>query len=240
MIFNTLNKKHLLQGWGVPVLLLTVLMLAACVKPVVSIKRLSQVKKNEAVVVGRVELVPPLKPDEQNIEMMGPYNDPNQYFFYIGRKMVEIPSSPIKTPHDQILMEKFGTTFYVRNPQRPMVFITSFIYMQLTRQVIERTWLPGGIVVRLEPGDRAVYMGTLRYHRNAFFDIEKIEIVDDYQREKQAFEDRFGKEITLRKRLAEPVNMKMAKGGIEIKSDAPPEVIAMGEYPPGPPGPNQY
>ena len=178
--------------------------LAACAKPMAMVANLSQLKGTDVVVVGRLELVPPLQKEEQQLMLVGSGDRENQYHFLIGRKLVPIASPPLETKYDEILVEKFGTTFYVKNPARPMYFLTTFIYMQMSTRVVEFAWLPGGIVVNIRPGDKAVYMGTLRYHRNEFFDITKVQIVDDYAREKKAFQAKFGTRYPLVKRLAKP------------------------------------
>lgn len=198
------QSKPIRRHWAPPLLalLLATAALAGCVKPMVQVEDLSQVGQREVIVVGRVELVPPLKPGEQDIKLMGPYNDENQYFFFINSKRVEIPDTVEKTPYEDILQAKFGETFYVKNPQRPAHFTVMFVYMTLTRQMQERIWLPGNFVVEPQPGDRAVYMGTIRYHRNEFFDIEKVELVDEYDRERRAFQEKFGSGATLTRRLA--------------------------------------
>ena len=170
-----------------------------------TVTRLSQLGRNETVVVGRVELVPPLREEEQDIKLIGPYNDKNQYFFMVGRKWVDKRGELSGGDYDAVIIEKFGTTFYVKAPARPLFLLRYLIYMQVTVQGMEKVWLPGGVVVDIQAGDRAVYMGTLRYHRNEFFDLSRIEIVDDYAREKQVFEKRFGRNIPLVKRLPRPV-----------------------------------
>jgi hypothetical protein len=183
-------------------LLLTVVALAGCVRPMVEVERLDQVRADEVVVVGRVELVPALKQGEQNITANGPYTDENQLFFFINRKPVAVDDSPERTPYDDVLPAKFGETFYVKSRRLPMHFTVSFIYMAWTAQQIERVWPPGGFSVEPQPNDRAVYIGTIRYHRNEYFDLEKMELVDEYGRERQAFERRFGRGTELVKRLA--------------------------------------
>ncbi len=85
-----------------------------------------------------------------------------------------------------------------------MYLVAAFLYTSLTRTRIERTWLPGGLKVDIRPGDRAVYIGTLRYHRNEFFDLEKAEIVDDFEREREAFAQKFDNGVPLVKRIMVP------------------------------------
>jgi hypothetical protein len=192
-------------GLGVALALLLVAgALSGCVQPMVNVDTAAQVGAQDVILVGRVELVPPFKPEEQKIDLAGPYNDKNQFFFYLNNKPVAVPDSPEQTPHDDILMEKFGSTFYVQHAQKPVYFSIAMVYMTLTSQNQEMVWLPGGFMVDVKPGDRAVYIGTIRYHRNEFFDIKKVELSDDFQREQAAFRKKFGDSLKLVKHLAHP------------------------------------
>jgi hypothetical protein len=53
----------------------------------------------------------------------------------------------------------------------------------------------------LRPGDKAVYIGTIRYHRDEFFTISRIQIVDDYGHANAEFKKKFGSKHSLRKAL---------------------------------------
>src|SRR4030095_647069 len=45
----------------------------------------------------------------------------------------------------------------------------------------EAFW-PGEFRVEVRPGDTAVYIGPLHYHRDEFWQVTKIEVEDDYDR----------------------------------------------------------
>ncbi len=66
--------------------------------------------------------------------------------------------------------------------------------------------LPGGLQYALKPDDRAVYIGTLRYYRDDYNTITKVEIVNDYARAKRAFYAKFGTSFKLRAVM--PTRMK--------------------------------
>lgn len=187
---------------GALLLLGALVLLGGCTTPMVKVENLSQVGPKDVLIVGRVELVPPLKPGEQDLKLPGPYNDENQLFFFVNSKPTPVAEQVEQTPYEEVLATFLGETFYVKGAQRPSYFTVSFIYMTLTRQKIERVWLPGGFVVAPQPGDRAIYIGTVRYHRNEFFDLEKVELVDDFAREQRAFRTKFGGSVPLVKRLA--------------------------------------
>jgi hypothetical protein len=66
---------------------------------------------------------------------------------------------------------------------------------------MNRAYFPGGLKVALKPGDRAVYVGTVQYHRNEFFEVTKTVIIDDYARANAEFKQKFGAKYPLRKAL---------------------------------------
>ncbi|HET8759643.1 MAG TPA: hypothetical protein VFN94_01150, partial [Nitrospiria bacterium] len=85
---------------------------------------------------------------------------------------------------------------------KPLYVLRGIMYIFLTGKRQEQAWLPGGLKVDVKPGDKAVYMGTIRYHRNEFMDITKVEIKDNFGTESAAFKKKFGDAAVLRKRLA--------------------------------------
>jgi hypothetical protein len=58
--------------------------------------------------------------------------------------------------------------------------------------------------VALQPQDRAVYMGTLRYARDEFFDVRGVEILDDSDRGAADYQRRFAGGPELTSRLVTP------------------------------------
>lgn len=62
--------------------------------------------------------------------------------------------------------------------------------------------LPGHLRVDLRPGDSAVYIGTIQYFRDEFFEITRLVIKDDYERARAGFTKKFGNRVALRRALA--------------------------------------
>lgn len=65
--------------------------------------------------------------------------------------------------------------------------------------------LQGTFAVAVRPEDKAVYIGTIRYHRDIFFGTEKVEIVDEYAEAQSEYRRKFGVGLVLRKALVQPV-----------------------------------
>lgn len=70
---------------------------------------------------------------------------------------------------------------------------------------MSRAYFPGGLKATIRPRDKAVYIGTIRYYRDEFFDVSKVRIKDDYTHAKAEFKKKFGKKYSLRKALLKKV-----------------------------------
>jgi hypothetical protein len=196
-------------------LLLAALFLSACVGPPLPLAGSpGDVLPGETVVVGRIEIVPPLDEGEQKMETVS-----------TDRGVILVNPTASKYRNTVILvtdgvMREMGEprigdyrgrmevplseTFYVRVPGGPRYVLATEILMQLQATGLEKFRLPAGYKIDIRPGDTAVYMGTVRYHRNDFYDITKVEIVDEYRSELAAFRKAFGKKAGLRKALIIP------------------------------------
>ncbi len=189
------------------------LLFSACV-PDSSIKQvetLSAVPAGETVLVGRVELHPALKPGEQ---VLGDsYKEfENEALLIVGDELREVPEFDRDDLAERI-NAPFGRPFFVSLPARPFYILKGWVVMHAKVEVVGPNAVPpdpaapleGTFRVELQPGDRAVYIGTIQYYRDEFFSTEKVVVKDDYTAANQEFQHRFGKGAVLRKALAVPV-----------------------------------
>jgi hypothetical protein len=65
--------------------------------------------------------------------------------------------------------------------------------------------IPVPIEFDIKPADKAIYVGTWRYHHDEFNEITKAEILDQYPAALAEFRKKFGADATLRKSLAKSV-----------------------------------
>lgn len=100
---------------------------------------------------------------------------------------------------------KIGKTFFVRSSNKSFFILSGMLFLDIGGKESNRAYFPGGLKVALKPGDKAVYIGVIQYHRNEFFEITKSVIVDDYERTNIEFKKKFGTKYTLRKALLTPV-----------------------------------
>jgi hypothetical protein len=164
------------------------------------------VSDGEVVIVGRVELVPPLAADEQGVvgqNTIATIDYENQAYFITDNHYRDVGPAPEPAEFDGGLKASLGTPFHVRAPDTPFYVLRGGIFLK-TGQINEIAYLPAGFVVQLTPADRAVCIGTLRYARNEFMDILRVDIIDDCARISEWFA-RVDPELALTTRLAQPI-----------------------------------
>lgn len=204
------NHKHYLLLGGLIFLCASI---TACVgSPLPMADSLSSTKSSETIVVGKIELSPPFEEDEQSLKTvssLGPcvflinpsarqYR--NTVILVADDHMREL-GEPCMSDYGGRIEAPIGRTFYVRAPNEPMYVIGTEIIMGVDAAGVEKACLPAGYKIDIRPSDRAVYIGTIKYYRDEFFEVTKIELIDDYKKENAAFKRKFGNTIKLRKAL---------------------------------------
>ncbi|HEX9395903.1 MAG TPA: hypothetical protein VF943_04100, partial [Burkholderiales bacterium] len=108
------------------------------------------------------------------------------------------------------------------------------LFLDIGGNMLDRAYFPGGLRVAVNGEDRAVYIGTLRYHRDEFWKITRVVIVDDYAAASAEFSARFGAQQVLHKSLMQAqkrpyVARATASGGrpVQVAPARPAEDIAV-------------
>ena len=193
---------------GVAALLLTACVPTSRIQPV---EKLADLPSGEVVLVGRIELDPPLKPGEQKLSPR--YAEYERLAMVIvGEDLREI-DRPALGDMKQRINATFGEHFFVNHPARPFYILKSWVVMRAEIKVVSPSArtddgvapLQGVFRGDVKPGDQAVYIGTIRYHRDEFFGTTRVVVRDDYASANAEFQRRFGRTMTLRKSLAVPV-----------------------------------
>ena len=174
---------------------------SADARPRKAINSFKKLRANETIVVGRVELVPPLHEHEQRLRgpMSGRYED--KMFLMIDAEHWELTEEPGFGDFKGRIDAALGEEFMVRSSNEPFYIIAGMMMLSIGHGSTDQAYFPGGLKANIRPGDKAVYIGTIRYHRDEFFEITNAEIIDDYDRVKREFEERLGVRYSLRKRL---------------------------------------
>lgn len=172
---------------------------------------LNEVAQNEVIVVGKIVLDPPLDDSEQRLKTFssgsGLIINPsaqhyrNKVILFTDKENRKITNPAAGDYHGRI-ETTLGEIFYVRANNEPFYIVRSEIWMDLSNSGMEMAVLPAGHRIDLRPGDRAVYIGTIKYHRDEFFTTNNVEVIDDYNKELAAFKTKFGNGVKLRKAMA--------------------------------------
>jgi hypothetical protein len=180
-------------------------------KPVTSI---SEIGPDSVLVVGRLDLVPPLRPNEQQIRAgtIDPFGVGDTMrdrgWLWFGRS----PETPTEKG-DVILNPTLGQLYFFRLPKGEPYMLGGFIRVQFNLNLTgprritteeARIEIAGGLRYDIRPGDKAIYVGTLRLRRDEFNEVVKAEIVDEYQSAAGEFKKRFGPGTPLRKAIPQP------------------------------------
>lgn len=200
--------RRLLPG----ALLLLVFSTTGCIGPAKPfVTSLKEVEQDEVIVVGKIVLDPPLDDGDQTLKTVAFTDEAvvinptarhfrNKVLLLTDRESRWI-ADPSPGDYRGRIEAELGETFYVRARNEPFYVVRSEIWMNLKKSGMDKLVLPAGYRIDLRPGDRAVYIGTIKYHRDEFFSTERIEVVDEYKKEYATFRKRFGDSILLRKAM---------------------------------------
>lgn len=136
--------------------------------------------EGEVIVVGKVEVVPPIDPRFEQRTHWNAIGDKRYLEHVLLATAAEhrpVNTSQLDGGDFQGAIEaKPGVPFMVKAPRRRTFMNGAVLHMDLLAQ--ERLWFPGGFYFDVPKDAAAVYIGTLRYHRNDFNTITRVEVVD--------------------------------------------------------------
>lgn len=194
--------------------LLAPVFLMSCFGPVYrDTNSLGDLTPDTVILVGRIEIIPKLGANEQDINMKNDILNAKDY--YIGRAFLYV--SDKKTP-GQRTGEKMNPvleqTFFIGIPKDKRYMVEGAVMMNYDAHVVSRRQVSVDtsemiippVEFDIRPSDQAIYIGTLRFQRDEFFSVTKAQIVDDYKRASAEFREKFGPGVTLRKSLAKPMS----------------------------------
>ena len=182
-------------------------LLAGCVSVSEEVGSISEVGSDSVLVVGKVQLVPKLRPDEQQVS---PPNDVfNTKRYFLGRAVMFMSDGPsYKERTSNALNPPLEETFFLKVPrtQKFMVKGTVTMEMKMRSGHLDQTDLvfPAPLRLDIRPADTAIYVGTLRLHRDEFHEVVKAEIRDDYASAIVDYRRKFGAAAAPRKALFAP------------------------------------
>lgn len=159
--------------------ILCAIALGGCMVGRTQVDNLSSVGPNDVLVVGRIELVPPLDPNEQALNSVNAQLRGKAHAI-IADKWFDLDDPGFSTYSSAAIID-LGKDFYVSQPRTTTLLYsgTLITLRAITRATGRRSAeldkeeikLPGGVKYSVTPTDRAIYLGTIRYHRDVYNEI---------------------------------------------------------------------
>lgn len=188
-----------------------VLLAAGCGTIYTEPRNLGELTQDSVILVGRIELVPPLKHGEQDLKM-GTIDPFDAKGALTNRAVLYLSSDPKakREPTFEAMNPELEKTFFVRVPKdrRYMVHGMVLMYHRVStpnpRQVSvdsNELLIPAPIEFDIRPTDKAIYLGTWRLHRDEFNEVNKALIVDQHSAATAEFQKKFKTSAALRKAL---------------------------------------
>ena len=200
-----------------------ILLLSACgkrvsenlVKPPRTVALINELGEIDLLVIGKIEVIPPIVPLEQSTLAETYRNKVTLVFRDELKHLRQLSRYDRKGQVTVSLAEQF----YVAVPDTMNYFLGTTIPMRAQKQrgksqpEIVNAKLPAAMYMVARRQDRAIYIGTIRYFRDEFFDIYNVEIVDEFKQARQEFEKKFGTNVPLKKSLLQNPDMEKRQPG---------------------------
>ena len=168
-------------------LALAALVLAGCVSVSEDVTTLGEVGTDAVLVVGKIEIVPPIKPEEQSFKALDPFNTKRHF---LGRAILFMADKPkYQDRTDTALNPPLQQTYFVTLPRDKRFMVRGSVTMAFALRTVSRRqavtdqtelMLPAPLALDIRPGDKAVYVGTLQLHRDEFHEVTRAEVRDEY------------------------------------------------------------
>ena len=138
---------------------------------------------SEVVVIGKIELVPPIHAAFEQRKHWNALGEDRMLAHVLvataaNHKPIET-SKLLGSDFQNSLEVKWGVPFMVKAPRQRTYLNGGVTHLNVVEQ--ERLWFPGGYYFDVPKDANAVYIGTLRYTRNDFNTITKVEVIDERQ-----------------------------------------------------------
>jgi hypothetical protein len=180
------------------------LFVAGCVSVSEQVGSAREVGGDAVLLVGKIEIVPPIKAGEQHYRQGIDVANTKRHF--LGRAILFTAATPeYRERTGNALNPPLQETYFLKLPRSHRYVVKGSVTMQLVSGArgTSHTELmfPVPIAFDIRPDDKAIYVGTLRLHRDEFHEVTKAEVRDDYAAAMKEFRSRFVGEPLPRKAL---------------------------------------
>lgn len=136
---------------------------------------------SEVVVIGKIELVPPINArfeQRTHWNVIGEKRMLTRVLMATGAEYRPVNTSKIDGSdfHNSLEVE-WGVPFMVKAPRQRTFLNGGLAHLDVLEQ--DKLWFPGGLYFDVPKDAAAVYIGTLRYYRNDFNTIVRMEVIDE-------------------------------------------------------------
>ena len=186
-------------------LCVAVMLLPACIWTSLPMQEASSYgsSPDSIIIVGKMELIPPV--DVEN-EQLTHWNAPgddvilNKVFMFTSPDPTPVDANDLRRSDlKNSIAALWGETFFLES-KRERTYLRAGM-MILDSQSTDRIWFPGGYYYDTPKGANAIYIGTLRYTRDDFNAIKKVELIDEYNSASKQIKKKFGPNAQLTKVL---------------------------------------
>jgi hypothetical protein len=186
---------------------------AGCVTVSEGVGGWGEIPADSVLLVGKIEIVPPVRAEEQTYRAGWDLFNTRRH--HIGRAILFMSDQPrYQERTGDALNPPLEATYFLTVPRSRRFMVKGSVTMELVaravtarQSVMDHTelLLPGPIEFDIRPADRAIYVGTLRLHRDEFHEVTRAEILDHFGAAHADFTKKFGPGLPLRKALLKPL-----------------------------------
>jgi hypothetical protein len=181
------------------------LLCACAVMPEPQITSLLDVPPDKTVIIGRIELHPPLREDEQVLRTARGEELKNAFILYCGDRPRDLKTNKPGS-YDGSFATVLEKDYFIQVDKGIILYVPGGTFYSIydpPYRVVSHTF-SSPFQIELRPDDEAVYIGTIQYYRDDSNNLTSVTIRDDYQWADSQFKERFGTNKNLRKALLTP------------------------------------
>ena len=193
-------------------------LLSGCLTPKTSIEDLSAVNKaTEVVIIGRIEIVPKIQKEDVSVKMaIGADELYRNFMLRINSEVGEMTN--YMTDTDNMVVVKTEEDFYITsNRGEPFSVFGGWFYTKLhgggsVSSSVALYNIINGMKAEFPKNAGAVYLGTIKFKRDEFFNLKAIDFAqDDYEGAQKRFQKKFKTSMPLAKARVTQAKVTQAK-----------------------------
>lgn len=170
------------------------------------ISELSEVEKNQVLLVGKIAFDPPFGKDSQSFSFTAnsSFAEGNFFSSYFTKE------PPKDIAYHEISFEREATNFrmwettFLTLPKKTFYIVGFSYYKSLTARSSDVEHFPFRGKININPDDKVVYFGTLVYKLDEFGSPIEIKVINEIEEAKKDFQKKFGKSMEMRTSLIQP------------------------------------